>query len=80
MDPVRPRVTSVMGVARALLATIDLEDAVDVLVSEFGWDVTFQALSRLRGRDAERAFAVVWEQLLTGPIRRSFDPTVPGWE
>lgn len=62
------RLTSVMGVARALLATISVEDAVDVLISEFGWDATFQACSLLRGPDADDAFAVCWLHVLTDPI------------
>ena len=33
------RLTSVMGVARALLSTFDAREAVEVLIIEFGWDV-----------------------------------------
>lgn len=66
-----PRLTSVMGVARALLVTLGVEDTVDVLVAEFGWDVAFQALALLRG--AEEAFARCWEVLLTGPVARELD-------
>jgi hypothetical protein len=62
------RLTSVMGVARALLATISTEDAVEILVGEFGWDATFQACSLLRGDDAADAFAVCWLRLVTDPI------------
>ena len=62
------RLTSVMGVARALLATISIEDAVDILIGEFGWDATFQACSLLRGEDAADAFAACWVRLLTEPI------------
>ena len=59
------RLTSVMGVARALLATFEAHEAVEVLIIEFGWDVTFQALLLLRGEDAERALLLTMEQLLT---------------
>ena len=62
------RLTSVMGVARALLATVSTEDAVEILVGEFGWDATFQACSLLRGDQAEDAFAVCWQRLVTEPI------------
>lgn len=62
------RLTSVMGVARALLATVSTEDAVDILVGEFGWDATFQACALLRGDRATDAFAICWQQLVTEPI------------
>lgn len=63
-----PRLTSVMAVGRALLSTLDAREAVGVLVAEFGWDLTFQALALLRGHDAERAFGLVWELLVTAPV------------
>lgn len=59
------RLTSVMGVARALLATFDPHEAVEVLIIEFGWDVTFQALLLLRGEQAEHALLLSMERLLT---------------
>lgn len=62
------RITSVMGVARALLATLDREETVEVLMAEFGWDAAFQALSLLQGPEAEQAFALVWERLVTDAI------------
>lgn len=62
------RLTSVMGVARALLATVSTADAVEILVGEFGWDATFQACALLRGDDASDAFALCWQQLVTDPI------------
>lgn len=65
------RLTSVMGVARALLSTIDISDSVEILIAEFGWDATFQALSLLPGQDAEEAFAQCWGWLLTEPLQRS---------
>lgn len=65
-----PRLTSVMGVARALLATIDERESVEVLVAEFGWDVAFQALALLRGESASRAFGYAWEHLATEHLAR----------
>lgn len=62
------RLSSVMGVARALLGTFDAHEAVEVLVIEFGWDVTFQALLLLRGDDAERALLLTLERLLTDEL------------
>lgn len=72
------RLTSVMGVARALLATVSTADAVEILVGEFGWDASFQACALLRGDDAADAFAVCWQQLVTDPIAtelRTVPPT-----
>ncbi len=66
MQSSAPRLTSVMGVARALISTVGADVAVDVLIVEFGWDLTFQALALLRGEDAERAFALSWEYLVFG--------------
>jgi hypothetical protein len=63
-----PRLTSVMGVARALLATVDEQESVEVLIAEFGWDVAFQALSLLRGDAAARAFGLAWEHLVTSGV------------
>lgn len=65
-----PRLTSVMGVARALLATVGEAETVEVMVAEFGWDVSFQALALLRGDEAGRAFGLAWEQLLTADLAR----------
>jgi hypothetical protein len=58
------RLTTVMGVARAVLATVGAPAAVQALLDEYGWDRTFQALALLRGDDAERAFGLVWQSLL----------------
>lgn len=62
------RLTSVMGVARALLATFDPHEAAEVLIIEFGWDVSFQALLLLRGDEAERALLVTMERLVTDAL------------
>lgn len=67
------RLTSVMGVARALLATFDAHEAVEVLVLEFGWDVSFQALLLLRGDDAEQALLLTMERLLTDDLTAELD-------
>jgi hypothetical protein len=58
------RLTTVMGVARAVLATVGAHAAVPALLDEYGWDRTFQALALLRGDDAEEAFGLVWQVLL----------------
>lgn len=74
------RLTSVMGVARALLATFDAREAVEVLIIEFGWDVTFQALLLLRGDDAARAVVLTMERLLIDPMAdelAQLDQSVP---
>lgn len=68
MERPAPRLTSVMGVARALLSTVTAGETVEILVAEFGWDQTFQALALMRGDDCERAFAIAWEHLLAGPM------------
>lgn len=68
MDDTAPRITSVMGVARALLSTVGVDDAVEVLVLEFGWDLAFQSLALLSGDDAAEAFAACWTHLLTSPF------------
>lgn len=64
------RLSSVMGVARALLGTFDARESVEVLVIEFGWDVAFQALLLLRGPEAERALLLTLERLLTDDVAR----------
>lgn len=73
------RVTTAMGVARALLATAGPRISVQVMVDELGWDVTFQALSLLRGSDAVVAFALAWEHLLETAVDELLaDVAVPG--
>jgi hypothetical protein len=47
-----PRLSSITGVARALIATVGVEDAVGILIAQFGWDVAFQALAGVDGVDA----------------------------
>lgn len=68
-----PRLTAVLGVTRAMIATLGAKDAVSVLLAEFGWDATFQALSMLRGEEASEAFGLVWQQLLFEPLQSDLD-------
>jgi hypothetical protein len=42
-----PRLSSITGVSRALMVTVGVEDAVDILIGQFGWDLAFQALAAL---------------------------------
>jgi hypothetical protein len=83
----QPRVTTVMGVARVVLATVPATTAAEVLVDEFGFDATFQALALLPRREAGEAFGHVWTALLTDPfaddlartdVPRGDDGRVPG--
>ena len=50
-----PRLKSITGVARALMATVGVDEAVEILVAQFGWDVAFSALAGLEGPDAAAA-------------------------
>lgn len=63
------RLTTVMAVARAILATVPAREAIEVMVAEFGWDATFQACALLRGDAAGEAFGHAWAHLLTGPLQ-----------
>lgn len=79
MDDTTPRLTSVMGVARALLATVDARETAAVLIVEFGWDVSFQALALLRGEGASEAFGCAWEHLMIEPLARELDTESHAW-
>lgn len=79
MSQPQPRLTSVMGVAGALLASLESDEVVDVLIGEFSWDVAFQALSLLRGDEADRAFARCWERLVLGRIASEVEPITHTW-
>lgn len=72
-----PRLTAVMGVAHALLATLTPGEAAEVLLAEFGWDVSFQVLLLLPGQEARRAGGLVWESLLLDPLERELSPLWP---
>jgi uncharacterized membrane protein len=68
IEPALPRQRSITGVARALIATVGVDDAVAIMLSQFGWDVTFLALAHMSEgqRDAEvagRALYIVLEAL-----------------
>jgi hypothetical protein len=43
----QPRLSSISGVARALIATVGVDDAVTILTTQFGWDTAFIALAQL---------------------------------
>lgn len=62
--PQQPRLSSISGVARALIATIGVDDAVTILTSQFGWDTAFIALARLDVPEASTAMWKATEQLL----------------
>jgi len=70
------RLTSVMGIARALLSTFEPHEAVEVLVADLGRDRTLQALL-LQGDDAEQALMLSLEELLLQPLRAGL--TDVGW-
>jgi hypothetical protein len=76
-----PRLTTVMGVSRAVIATVGPADAARVLIDEFGWDVTFQALALLRGDDARAAFGATWSALVLDVTAAAVDAAVepPRW-
>lgn len=57
-----PRLKSITGVARALMATVGVDEAVEILVVQFGWDVAFSALAALEGQDAA---AALWRAVET---------------
>lgn len=59
-----PRLKSIAGVARALIATVGVDDAVGILIGQFGWDVAFSALATLECPEASVALWRSVEQLL----------------
>jgi hypothetical protein len=63
-----PRLTTVMGVGRALLSVVGPQPAVTALIDEYGWDRTLQAMAVLRGEEASRAFGLVWQELVLGEV------------
>lgn len=64
-----PRLTSIAGVARALIATVGVEEGVAILTAQFGWDVAFSALARLEGQEACQAMWVTLERLCADDLR-----------
>lgn len=61
----QPRMSSISGVARALIATVGVDDAVTILTTQFGWDTAFLALARLEGPEASVALWTATAQLLS---------------
>ena len=59
-----PRLSSITGVARALIATVGPDEAVSILVSQFGWDVAFNALAQVDGPEAAAALFACVSQLV----------------
>ena len=55
MDNVTPKLRSITGVARALIATVGVDEAVTILLTQFGWDVAFTAVSHVEGPEGSRA-------------------------
>ena len=53
----QPRLSSISGVSRALIATVGVEDAVTILTTQFGWDTAFIALAQL---DIPEATTALW--------------------
>ena len=60
----QPRLSSISGVARALIATVGVDDAVTILTTQFGWDTAFIALARLEVPEATTALWRATEQLV----------------
>jgi len=60
----QPRLSSISGVARALIATVGVDDAVTILTTQFGWDTAFIALARLELPEAATALWRATEQLV----------------
>lgn len=60
----QPRLSSISGVARALIATVGVDDAVTILTSQFGWDTAFVALARLEVPEASTALWKATERLV----------------
>ena len=60
----QPRLSSISGVARALIATVGVEDAVTILTTQFGWDTAFIALAQLETPEAATGMWKAAEQLV----------------
>ena len=60
----QPRMSSITGVARALIATVGVDDAVHILTTQFGWDTAFVALAQLELPEAGPALWKATEQLV----------------
>ncbi|WP_108664836.1 hypothetical protein [Euzebya rosea] len=62
MDNVTPKLRSITGVARALIATVGVDEAVTILVTQFGWDVAFSAMSHVEGPEGSRGMWLTLER------------------
>jgi hypothetical protein len=69
VDSSAPRLKSITGVARALMATVGVREAVGILTAQFGWDLAVTALSNLDSPEATQALWVACEQLLADGTR-----------
>jgi hypothetical protein len=67
-----PRLTTIMGVARAVVASVGPRAGARALVDEFGWDAAFQALALQRGDTSNAAFGAVWVALLVDDVDAQF--------
>lgn len=54
----QPTLRGVAGTARALLATVEVEEAVGMLIAAFGWDLTVEAVAQVGGDAAAEALVV----------------------
>ena len=61
MDHTSPRLSSITGVGRALIATLGMDQAISVMVTQFGWDATVQAVAALEGPVGGRALMLAVE-------------------
>lgn len=69
MESQRPRMTAVIGLARALIETVGPREAAEILIAEFGWDLTFQSLALLPDGPGRAALGITWAQLLVDSLR-----------
>ena len=61
-----PRLQSITGVSRALISTVGVEEAVAILIAQFGWDTSMLALARIDGPNGGRALWVALEHAVHG--------------
>ena len=62
------RLRSMIGVSRALIDTVGVDEAVAILLAQFGWDATFQALAHVEAPDGRRAMWLALEHHAYGGI------------
>lgn len=61
VEPI-PRLTSITGVSRALLTIVGTDEAMAILIAQFGWDVAFSAVARIEG---PQGAAALWRAVET---------------